>query len=197
MTMLFDLGGVFIPDSTRELNRAMARLIGMPEAELAGQWTAALPLLFTGKLTIREFYARLLGGTKDPDMVLAEHLGLYARRYRIEPAMLELLSRLKERHVTACLTNTEGEVARINHDKGLYQLFHHAFLSTELGLMKPEPAMFLRAMERLRAAADDVVFVDDKGENIEAAHRLGMRAILFLDAHRLERDLAAITGGRS
>jgi hypothetical protein len=34
--------------------------------------------------------------------------------------------------------------------------------------------------------------IDDREQNVEAARALGLRALRFVDAERLERDLAAL-----
>jgi len=148
MILLFDLGGVFVPDSTEVLNREIACYIEISEAELVRPWAKVLPLLFTGKMTILDFYSALTNGKQDPRLVLAKHLGIYAQRFQIDPFMHALLQQFNQQHVTACLTNTEVEIAQINRTNGLYDLFHHALLSTEMGLMKPEPEIF-----RLHATA--------------------------------------------
>jgi putative hydrolase of the HAD superfamily len=192
MIIIFDLGGVFVKDSTEVLNKEIAEYIGLPETELVAQWTHSLSRLFTAKMTIRDFYAALLKGRMDPGLVLEKHLAVYQRMFSIDPFMLELLTQLKKRHVTACLTNTEVEIAGFNRQKtGLFKQFHHAFLSTEMGLYKPGPEIFLSAMKALGVSPEEVIFVDDKAENIRTAHSLGIRAIQFIDGQRLKNELSS------
>ena len=189
MILLFDLGGVFVPDSTDVLNREVAEYIGIPVEELVRRWTGALPPLFTGKMTIQEFYGSFRHAQPDSGLVLAKHLSVYRKLFCVDPAMAALLKRLQQRHVTACLTNTELEIAGMNREAGLYGLFHHAFLSTEMGMRKPEARIFQAAMRKLDASPDNVLLIDDKAENIEAAHAVGMRTALFTGRRELEAQL--------
>ncbi len=69
-------------------------------------------------------------------------------------------------------------------------LGHHAYLSHELGLVKPEPASFLRVLELERCAPADAIFIDDRAENVDAAVALGMDGILFAGAAGFRRALA-------
>jgi len=48
------------------------------------------------------------------------------------------------------------------------------FLSCEEGLLKPEPEFFARALGRSGHDPAAVAFIDDRGENVEAARRAGM-----------------------
>lgn len=67
----------------------------------------------------------------------------------------------------------------------------------EEGLLKPDPAFYLLACERLDVAPHEVVFVDDKQVCVDAARELGMQAVRFTDTAQtiadIERCLATAT----
>jgi putative hydrolase of the HAD superfamily len=48
--------------------------------------------------------------------------------------------------------------------------------NSRLGLLKPDPAIFRAALEALDAAPADVVFLDDRTENVAAARLIGIDA---------------------
>ena len=55
--------------------------------------------------------------------------------------------------------------------------------STEIGSRKPDPRLFLAALDELGVAAEDAAFVgDDLKTDIVGAHRLGMTTILKTDS---------------
>jgi putative hydrolase of the HAD superfamily len=54
-------------------------------------------------------------------------------------------------------------------------------VSGEVGLRKPDPAIYRLAAEQLGVELDECVFVDDLEPNIRAATELGMRAVLHAD----------------
>jgi putative hydrolase of the HAD superfamily len=55
---------------------------------------------------------------------------------------------------------------------------HHTF-SHRLKMAKPEPAIYAHAAEGLQTAPADVLFIDDREENIAAAHAAGMQAVRY------------------
>ncbi len=62
-------------------------------------------------------------------------------------------------------------------------------MSSRLGLVKPDPAIFEHALAVLDAKPDEVTFVDDRPENVEAAARVGLRAVHFTGVDQLRADL--------
>ncbi len=122
--ILFDLGGIFVPDSTKLLNREIAEYVGISEDEMAERWTAALPELFTGRIKIIDFYESRFGNGYDSKVLLQKHLDIYTRGFQINPAMVGLLQELNVNHTTACLSNTEIEVSEVNAKLGLYENFN-------------------------------------------------------------------------
>ncbi len=58
----------------------------------------------------------------------------------------------------------------------VWTLFDGLFLSYRMGLVKPNKAIYERALKKAGAVPSDAIFVDDRMENVEAAGRLGMAA---------------------
>jgi 2-haloacid dehalogenase len=57
--------------------------------------------------------------------------------------------------------------------------FDHAFVSAHLGLLKPDPAIYAVVEAKTGLAPQDLLFVDDKPENIAAAMARGWRGHVF------------------
>ncbi|MGA3082562.1 MAG: HAD family phosphatase [Terracidiphilus sp.] len=75
---------------------------------------------------------------------------------------------------------------------GLRALFKVALSSCYLGLRKPEPAFYRRALDILGRPAERILFIDDRPENVAAAEVAGMKAIRFEGAEALRRELAGL-----
>ena len=67
-------------------------------------------------------------------------------------------------------------------DYDLDDLFDVIVLSGELGIRKPDPAIYVLAAERVGVAPDRCVFVDDLGGNLKPAKALGMTTIRHVTA---------------
>ncbi len=59
--------------------------------------------------------------------------------------------------------------------------FEHIVDSSAIGIRKPDPGIFLLALERMGADAGRTVFVDDVESNVEAARALGMAGVVAGD----------------
>ena len=198
--VIFDIGGILERPFDHALFPELARMLEVPEGRLRQERDAAAVALSEGRLTLREFYAGLAGvGARaaDADAVVARHLALYAAAtVPLDARVLALVGELRRRHVVACLTNTEVEVGRFNRERGLYHPFDRAFLSTELGLHKPDRAIFERVLAELRCAPDEAVFTDDSLDNTAGARATRMHAIHYKDFDGFASELASLVEGR-
>jgi epoxide hydrolase-like predicted phosphatase len=75
----------------------------------------------------------------------------------------------------------------------LGELFDVAVISAEVGLHKPQPAIYELTAERLGVAADDCAFIDDLRENCEGAEAVGMTAILHREPGQTIARLEELT----
>lgn len=91
------------------------------------------------------------------------------------PAMAALVLRARQAGLrTGLLSNSWGnEYPR----EGWDEMFDAVVISGEVGMRKPEPEIYVHALELLGVRAEESVFVDDLEPNVEAAVRLGMVAV--------------------
>jgi putative hydrolase of the HAD superfamily len=67
---------------------------------------------------------------------------------------------------------------------------HHTF-SHRLGIAKPDPAIYSYAAEGLGVPAGEILFIDDREPNIEAARAAGMIAIRYASHKAFLEELGA------
>jgi len=104
----------------------------------------------------------------------------------IPPARIELIRELGQHYRLFLLSNTSSihvkEVNKILHAASgvekLDDLFEKVYLSYEMGLMKPDPAIYLKVLEESGLIAEETLFLDDNPDNITAASKLGIDTIL-------------------
>lgn len=91
------------------------------------------------------------------------------------------LEALQERGLAlALVTNTDAASLRgLRREFGLEATFDAVVPSYEVGSLKPDPAIFEAALDRLGVPPSRVAMVGDSpGSDVAAAQRLGMRAVL-------------------
>jgi putative hydrolase of the HAD superfamily len=82
---------------------------------------------------------------------------------------------------TAILSNGIPEVmARVRATRPLEPVFDEVVISYEVGLAKPDRAIYELCLSRLGLLPRDALFVDDREENIAAAHAVGLLTLRFL-----------------
>ena len=78
----------------------------------------------------------------------------------------------------------------------LDSLFDVVIDSSEVGARKPEPKIYEITREKLDVEAGEILFVDDIGQNLKAAHRLGWQTLLFKEIAPTIEVLEAVLAGR-
>ncbi|MFT3800568.1 MAG: HAD-IA family hydrolase [Burkholderiaceae bacterium] len=103
----------------------------------------------------------------------------YLARHTLHPGLPAFLERLPDRIRLACLSNDVSEWSRKLRDRfGLTSRIVHWTISGDVGLRKPDPAIY----ELVKAVCVEparTLFVDDRLANVEAARASGFEAVLF------------------
>jgi epoxide hydrolase-like predicted phosphatase len=199
--VIFDLGGVLLANGRPsdavghfpgvDPDALVAAITGPPGEDGDHPWHR----LERGEITMREY-----------QLASREHLaalgiprpsaapGTERARPRFEffgnDAMLELVCDLRSAGVrTGMLTNNAKEMRPHWWPVADWlALFDDIVDSHEVGIRKPNPAIYALALQRLGVTADRAVFLDDLAANVEGAAAVGLPAI-----HVVGRGEAAIS----
>lgn len=88
------------------------------------------------------------------------------------------------------LSNMGEELLKyMRQEFGWLGRFDHHTWSCELGIAKPDPAIYLHTCDKLGVAPGEALFLDDKLENIKAAESVGIEAIQFSTVDALREEL--------
>ena len=102
-----------------------------------------------------------------------------------------VLRELKDRgYRVYALTNWSAEtfpLAQKHYD--FLTWFNGIIMSGEEKLVKPDPMIYSRLLERYQLTASNCVFIDDNAANISKAADLGFETILFTGPENLRRAL--------
>ncbi|HEX4019827.1 MAG TPA: HAD family phosphatase [Acidobacteriaceae bacterium] len=109
----------------------------------------------------------------------------------LNPVMLRWVTRVQAAGLRTGILSNMGEELLGHMRKNFFWLntFDHCTWSCELNLIKPEAAIYRHTLDKLGVRAEEALFLDDKIENVEGAHRVGMNALVFRDATTLGADL--------
>jgi putative hydrolase of the HAD superfamily len=192
--VVFDYGIVLTgpPDAAAWAN--LLRITGLPEERFQSLYWADRPAYDEGKLTGIGFWQKFLREAGlPPDH--AEKLNRWdARLWTVEnPVMVAWQLKLKERGLlTAILSNIGDDVyASVAREFAWIHRFDVLVWSYQLGVAKPDPAIFRYTLGKLGTLPEETLFIDDKQPNVEAARNLGFQAIEYSSVERLREELIA------
>jgi putative hydrolase of the HAD superfamily len=105
----------------------------------------------------------------------------YLAGHRLIDGTLEALPQLRQRYGrVACLSNDVASWSlKLRQRFGLEGWIDHWFISGDVGLRKPSAEIYRLAADRLGVRPQDVVFVDDRPRNLDAAKAVGFDTVLF------------------
>lgn len=172
--VLFDLGGVLLEVGGVS---PMRQLSGLDtDEELWARWLACrwVQRLEAGRCSAEEFAAGVVADWELP-VSPADFLATFGAWVNDPfPGALELVSQTGDAVRVGCLSNTNSfQWDGHFDDLPLVGAFEFRFLSFELGLVKPDPAIFEAVAARLPAPPDRVLFLDDNAVNVDAAAAFG------------------------
>lgn len=186
--VLFDFGGVLTTSVIAAFREFGARIGSDPELpfRLLSQDTTSSDLLVaheTGRIDEDEFergFAERLrahGADVSADGLLWQ---LQSAMHR-DDAMVRLVAAIRAAgHRVGLLSNALGSDCYAGFD--LDSMFDAVTISSEIGTRKPSRQAYRQACERLGAAPDETIMVDDLEQNITAAARIGLAGIVHHDA---------------
>lgn len=129
-----------------------------------------------GKMSANEFWEAI-----NLDPALEEE---YLQRYKLSDGLIDFLKTVVLRGLKVwCLSNDLLEWSvKLRARYGLEAYFNGFVISGDVGVRKPDPAIFKHLLQRLDASPRDAVFVDDQRKNLDVAAQLGLGTVLFAPA---------------
>ena len=108
----------------------------------------------------------------------------------VDPAALALVVELHGRGVPlAILSNAPGSFGRAVEAQPWAKYFRTLLFSADLGVTKPDRAIYETLLDRIDADPADCFFTDDRQANVDGAIAAGLRAARWLGADALRQDL--------
>lgn len=188
--ILFDLGGVLV-ENTGEQGLSSLLPYQLDRQEIWARWLAsgAVRGFERGQISPEVFAARFIEEWRLEVAPAAFMDAFVAWPRGLFDGAAALVRNLRARHRVACLSNTNAlHWARFPE---LPELFDSIFASHLTGFLKPDPEAFEHVLRQLDVRADTVCFFDDLSQNVEAARRVGIRAVQVTTFAEVEPALRA------
>ncbi|MGH6970125.1 MAG: HAD-IA family hydrolase [Caulobacteraceae bacterium] len=185
---MFDLGGVLLPFDRERRVRAVAERLGIEAASARALFAGDLPGRMDLGLADEGDFARAFSVLGGRAVERDEARSLTLSAFEAPNRELWALARAARRALqVAAFTDNPVFVREVFPDQ---DVLAPVVFSSEIGAVKPSDEAFAAMEARLGVAPGAIVFVDDSGANVEAAHRRGWDAILYRDNAAVVAELA-------
>jgi len=180
-TVIFDLGKVLVDfDFTIAARKIMARSLRPPSPLQALNHFSPLICRFErGDITDREFFEEVRSATGYRG-TFEEFAPEFSDIFTEIPEMIGLQARLRAAGIPTWIlsnTNTLAE-QQLRRHYPFFANFDGYVFSFAVGVMKPEPAIYEAAERATGRRGEELLFIDDRGENVEAAVARGWQGLV-------------------
>ena len=194
--VLFDYGMVLsaAPDPAAWIR--MLSVTNLSEEQLHRGYWAHRHAYDRGDLTAESFWNQAAAPTHaivTPEQLAALIAADVDYWSTLNPPMVDFARTLQQARIpTGILSNMPGPMETgLRARYAWIDEFTHNTWSHSLNLAKPEPAIYHHAADGLRTPPENILFLDDRTENIDAAHTVGMKAILYTTHNAFEEEMRA------
>jgi putative hydrolase of the HAD superfamily len=103
--------------------------------------------------------------------------------------VLEIARGLRDRYLMGTINNESRELNQYRIATFQLTEYFQIFVSScFVGLRKPDERIYRLALDLTQRKAEECCFIDDRPVNVDAATKVGMRAILLQNAEQLKAD---------
>lgn len=192
-TIICDLGGVYFTDGTPLAAKKIAARYDLKEKEVYEVLDDVLGTKYReGSLGVDEFWT-LAKKELDLDEDSAILNDIWLSSYEKVPEVAAFLRELRESHKVFFLSdNTKERVGYLEGNYSFLSDFDGGVFSHEVGVRKPDPKIYLAALDVAQTKPEECIYIDNKEPLLVPAKELGMRTIHFQNVEQFKKDLARL-----
>jgi epoxide hydrolase-like predicted phosphatase len=183
-TVIFDMGGVILRTIDPAPRERMAERFGCSRAELE-DFVFSSPISLQseiGQLDDMEHWRVVLENFHQTDITPLEAYYEFFSGDDIDQELLNFARSLKKERKIGLLSNAWVNARqRLGRLYEFIDVFDVAVFSSEVGVRKPEKAIFDLMLEKLDVEPQEAIFVDDFLINVRGAEEAGLHSILFMN----------------
>src|SRR5271169_2961013 len=195
--VILDYGLVLVSSPTAEEFGRMAEMFNLSVESFYELWETSRGPYDRGDFSAEQYWLKLAAQTNtrlDPKQIELLREVEVEIWVHVIPGMIDWLGQLHAAGIkTGLLSNMPWDLA--NYVRANFQWlekFSFKTLSAEVGMIKPDPAIYEHTLRGLGVSTEEALFIDDREPNIRAARALGMRAIQFRSIEQLKHELKAM-----
>lgn len=191
--IIFDLGRVLVNIDNNLLVEKLFKGLNADNLQELGRKTMGDPTMVEfncGRIPAQEFHRRMCE-TYGLDLDFKAFQSLWCEIFYTMDGMEDLVRSISKKMTVGLLSDTDPiHWSFICRHWPWIAAIKNPTLSYEVGVMKPDAAIYLAAAQNVQTPPPQCLFIDDLQANVDGARAVGMRAIRFENKDSLARDLA-------
>ncbi len=192
--VILDYGEVLSHPPTAEEWGRMASLFHVDGSRFRPLWERNRLHYDRGDLSFEGYWSRLAedaGTSLEPEQLKNLSQWDVEMWAHINPTMVAWVKQMRSSGIkTGLLSNMPVDMIRYARQQFAWlNHFDHQTFSAEVGIIKPDPAIYRHSLNGLGVMASEALFVDDRVPNTQGARAVGMYAIQFQSMTQLKNDL--------
>jgi len=192
--LIWDLEGVLMLTDDDNLPLTVAKKLNAPYEKVREIFFSDTnDKVDLGEITqdhFNEYVLDTLQISRDKKYLLEEVIN---EEFYIDEELLKKIAGMRREYKTGLLSNFSNDLRpKIENEWAIASAFDEIIISCEVGMIKPDPAIFNLMLDRLGVKVDESVFIDDRIKNIDGAKELGLHTIFFTDKEQALGELARI-----
>jgi putative hydrolase of the HAD superfamily len=192
--LIWDFEGVLLQTGEVDVAAAAAKRLNVPDEDVReifkGDFNDRMDL---GEFTQDEYWEHVLHALDLPENRKENLNDFFYKDLYVDQDVLNDVRQYRQTYKTGLLTNFSRILPFMleNHWK-VDGAFDEIVISSEIGIIKPDPRIYRYMLDKLECSASEAVFIDDRILNVEAAREVGLEAILFTNRQEVNQKLQAI-----
>lgn len=195
-TVVFDYGEVISRSPAESFRQRLEEIAGVDPAPFWESYGRNRGPLDGGDLSVVEYWqavARDSGATWSLSTIHRLWAVDFPSWIDPEPGTVDIIEELHDGGTRlAILSNAGFDFASPLRHSPVASLFERAFVSAELHDLKPSASIYRAVLDGLGITPDEMVFIDNKRENVEGAEALGITGHVFTTPALLREFLVSL-----
>jgi FMN phosphatase YigB (HAD superfamily) len=191
---IWDFSGVLVQPTSRDPHADLARELGIPPETLMQYFDGTQNWKIDRGLETQADYIRRMVREQNLAPGAFDLISnFFLTRYVLGERLIAFIRSTRPALKTALCSNFSDVLRQhINERWGIADLFDVTVISSEVGLIKPEPGIYHLTLDKLGVQPGEAILVDDQEKNILGARAIGMHGIVFENTDETIRQVKEI-----
>ncbi|MDD5016337.1 MAG: HAD-IA family hydrolase [Atribacterota bacterium] len=188
-TIVYDYGGVISKKQNKELVHKMCKILNIAEQQFFSFYTKERKDYDSALIDAKTYWTKTIKlmdgqiGLKDMDKLIEFDIKSWLD---INTETIEYIKSIKDKIKLVLLSNMTIEV--LEEIKNLYWIhyFDIKIFSCEEKVSKPDDKIYNICIKKVKAEPQHILFIDDSKENLNAAQKIGINILEFIDCENMK-----------